>query len=112
MPIVHNDHIESRQNRLGREKAYIKGTRISVQDIYVAHEHFGQSADEIVADFPHLSLGEVHAALSYAYDHLDSIRQQLQEELACVDEMKAKAGPGILARKLGRSNGSGDPISP
>ena len=56
MPIVHIDHIECRQNRLGQTKAYIAGTRVSVQDIYIAHEYYGQNADAIVADYPHLSL--------------------------------------------------------
>lgn len=112
MSTVQSNYIENRLTRAGREKAYIRGTRISVQDIYVAHELLGQTPDAIVADYPHLSLSQVHSALSYIYDHLDSIRQQLKEESAFVDEMRAKSGPGLLAGKLGQSDGGDDPISP
>lgn len=112
MSVVHSDYIDFRQTRTGREKAYIKGTRISVQDIYVVHELLGQTPDEIIAAYPHLSLAQVHAALSYCFDHLDSIRRQLQDDTDFVEEMKRKSAPGLLAEKLGRSDGNGDSISP
>jgi uncharacterized protein (DUF433 family) len=61
-------------------KAHVAGTRIRVQDIYVWHEMHGQSADEIVSNFPQLSLADVHAALSYYFDHRDEIQQDGKEQ--------------------------------
>ena len=46
-------------------KPRIAGTRIRVQDIDARYEAPGQSADEIVRNFPQLSLGAVYAALAY-----------------------------------------------
>ena len=82
----------------------IAGTRIHVQDIYVWHELQGRSADEIVSDFPHITMADVYAALTYYWDHRDEIQRQMHEEDAFVAEMKAKHG-SPLKEKLAANNG-------
>ena len=54
-------------------RACIAGHRIRVADVVVWHERRGYSADEVVAMFPGLSLGDVHAALAYYFDHRSEI---------------------------------------
>ncbi len=78
-PVTQN-YIDVRTTRGGEGKPFIAGTRISVQDIYVWHELRGSTPDEIVANYPHLSLAQVHAALTYFYEHADAIRDQLRRE--------------------------------
>jgi uncharacterized protein (DUF433 family) len=103
-------HIEIRQNRDGQDRAFIVGTRVRVQDIYVDSEVHGKSPEEIVADLPHLSLAQVHAALSYYFDHRDEILHELREDEAFVALMKRQTGPGPLELKL-RDAGTGDAVS-
>ncbi len=69
-------YIEMRPSAIHGQKACIAGTRISVQDIYVWHELMGKSPDGIVAEYPFLTLAQVHAALAYFYDHPDEIRRK------------------------------------
>jgi uncharacterized protein (DUF433 family) len=107
MNLITTEYIELRTTRAGQQKAYVAGTRISVQDIYVAHELLGQTPDQIVAGHPHLTLAQIHAALTYYYDHADEIRSQLRAEQEFVDQMRRQLGPGPLARKLG---GNGDAL--
>ncbi|MHC4181398.1 MAG: DUF433 domain-containing protein, partial [Planctomycetota bacterium] len=57
-------HIQSRPGVCGG-KPCIGGTRIRVQDVMVWHELQGLTPDEIVAQFPQLTLAGVHAALAY-----------------------------------------------
>jgi uncharacterized protein (DUF433 family) len=102
--------IEIRPSRVVGDRAFIAGTRISVEDIYVRHEMGGQSADEIVRSLPHLSLAQVHAALAHAYGHLDEIRRQMKEGDAFVEQMKAITGPGPLAQKLSALDGMSDEV--
>lgn len=52
----------------------IEGTGIRVKDIAVAYEHSGCEPDEITQLYPDLSLGDVHRALAYYYDHIDEFR--------------------------------------
>jgi uncharacterized protein (DUF433 family) len=50
-------------------KPRIDGRRIRVQDVAVNYERLGMTPDEICDAYPGLTLGEVHAALAYYYDH-------------------------------------------
>lgn len=93
-------HIDIRPSRAGQSRAFVANTRIRVSDIYVLHDLRGHSPDEIIAAYPHLSLAQVHAALSYAYDHLDEIRAEMREEKELVAAIRAKTGPGPLEKKL------------
>lgn len=86
-PVAIN-HIELRENRRGEPRAYIAGTRIRVQDVVHYSERVGLSADEIVGEFPDLKLSQVHAALSYYFDHLDEIRANLRADADFARRMK------------------------
>ena len=72
-------HIESIPNKCGG-KPCISGTRIRVWDIHVWHNLRGQSPEQIIADFPQLSLADVHAALAYYFDHREEIQRQAKED--------------------------------
>ena len=91
-------HIEVRQNRAGQPRAYIVGTRIRVQDIYVQTELRGCSPDEIVAAYPHLSLGQIHAALSYFYDHRQEILDEYDRDRTFAEDMEAQQQPSKFTR--------------
>jgi uncharacterized protein (DUF433 family) len=103
-------HIEIRNNRDGQARAYIAGTRIRVQDIYVDSEVSGKSPEEIVAALPHLTLAQVHSALAYYFDHREEILDELRQDEQFVAMMKTQTGPGPLETKL-RDAGVGDAIS-
>ena len=103
--------VELRPSRVVGDRAYVAGTRVSVEDVYVRHEMGGQTPDEIVQSLPHLSLAQVHAALSYAYGHLDDIRRQMKEGDEFVSQMKAITGPGPLAEKFSAPDGTADEVS-
>lgn len=100
MTTLLDHYIEHRATRTGITKSYIAGTRISLSDIYVHHVLQGESADQIVAAFPHLTLSQVFAALAYCFDHLPEIRAALQAEADQVAKLRAQLGPGPLAKKL------------
>ena len=50
-------------------KPRISGHRITVKHIVLCHERGGQGPDEIVEDYPGLTLSDVYAALAYYFDH-------------------------------------------
>jgi uncharacterized protein (DUF433 family) len=84
-------------------KPRIAGHRIRVQDIVVWHEMMGLSVDEIVYHYPSITLADVYAALSYYYDHLVEIRQNIRDSETFAQELAAKI-PSILQRKLKQGN--------
>jgi len=56
----------------------ISGTRIRVSQIVIMTEQ-GMSPDEIISSLPHLTLGQVHGALSYYHDHRQVIDEEIRE---------------------------------
>lgn len=61
-------------------RACIAGHRIRVTDIVVWHEKRGYSPDEIVDLFPGITLADVHAALTYYFDHSQEIEDEFRKE--------------------------------
>lgn len=88
-------------------KPRVAGTRIRVQDIVVWHEVNGESPDEIVASCPSLGMADVHAALTYYYEHIDEINHQIAESEALVEAVREKAN----AREESTENADGDSVS-
>ncbi|MEO8496799.1 MAG: DUF433 domain-containing protein [Planctomycetota bacterium] len=110
-------YIEHRTTRAGERKAYIVGTRLAVENIYVCHELQGMSPDQIVAAYPQASLAQVHAALAYFFDHAEEVRAQLRrsEEFAIQIEADQGATKFTVLRDamLGTKNGgNGDSPAP
>jgi uncharacterized protein (DUF433 family) len=103
-------HVEIRQNHDGQDRAFIVGTRVRVQDIYVDSEIHGKSPEEIVAALPHLTLAQVHAALSYYFDNRDEILGEIRADEEFVALLKQRTGPGPLELRI-RDASSGDAIS-
>lgn len=79
-------HIEIKAHVLGG-KPKIVDKRISVQNIVIWHEKMGRSVDEISSEY-NLSLAEVHAALSYYFDHQDEIDQSILKDENLIKQLK------------------------
>ena len=61
-------------------KVCIEGTRITVKDIVALHEE-GKAPEQMLAAFGvSLTLGQVHAALAYYYDHKEEIDASFADE--------------------------------
>jgi uncharacterized protein (DUF433 family) len=82
-------------------KACIEGHRIRVMDIAIMYEHQGMSAEEIVEQYPSITLGDVHAALAYYYDNIEEIREDIRQNNE-VAEMYRSQFPSKLKEKLNR----------
>ena len=60
----------------------------------------GWSAEEIVWQYPYLSLAEVHAALAYYHDHSDEIDREMAAELAESNDGRQKQPDSPLLKRL------------
>ena len=78
----------------------IEGHRIQVEDIAIWHERMGMSPDQIVSEYPSITLADVHAALAYYYENRERIDADIVAANRYAEEMKAKAGPSRLEEKL------------
>ena len=77
----------------------IAGHRVRVLDVAIWHELRAWSPDEIVSQVPSLTLSDVHAALSYYYDHREEIQEEIRAERAQSEEFR-RGNISILEAKL------------
>lgn len=86
-------HIDSRGLR-----AVVWGTDIKVSQIADEFEHLGMTVQDIVEAHPHLTLGDVHAALAYYYDHPDVVRRDWAEADELVATLKRRHASRLPGR--------------
>lgn len=86
---VSTEHIAKTPGVCGG-KACIAGHSIRVMDIVRMHERGGRSPDQITDEFPSITLGDVHAALAYYFDHRDEIEAEFRKEREVTDRMRAR----------------------
>lgn len=67
----------------------IAGRRIRVSDVAIWHIEMGRPPAEIAEDY-HLEVAEVHAALSYYFDHKEKIDQEIRDAQAVIEKAWAK----------------------
>lgn len=66
----------------------IAETRIKVQHIALEYERLGWSADQICDAHPGLTLAQVHAAISYYYDHREKIDESIRKDEEFADRLR------------------------
>ncbi len=86
----------------------IDGHRIQVEDIAIWHERMGMSPDEIVSEYPSITLADVHAALAYYYENRQRIDADIEAAKRYAEEMRTKAPPSLLQEEL---RGKGRPMA-
>lgn len=75
----------------------IRGTRIAVANIAFRHRR-GESVDEMLEAWPHLTPAQIYDSLAYYYDHKAEIDEEVERSL---DEeyWKRKYPPGKRSRR-------------
>ncbi|PKL48653.1 MAG: hypothetical protein CVV37_07950 [Nitrospira bacterium HGW-Nitrospira-1] len=76
--IVSHPYITSRKD-IGQGHPIIAGTRTRVSNI-IAYYKLGFSPEELAREFPHLTLSQIHDALSYYYEHQEKIDKEIEED--------------------------------
>jgi uncharacterized protein (DUF433 family) len=74
--------------RISEGSAVIKGTRTRVVDIVIEYEYQVYSPDEIISAHPHLTLQQIHDALSYYYENREEIDKRIKDEQEFVKGLK------------------------
>ncbi len=81
----------------------ISGTGIRVLDIAIRYEVMDMSPEDIQVSFPHLTLSQLHDALSFYYDH--KIEMDIEWKNALEKSTQARRNhPSLLEDKIGQVN--------
>ena len=82
-------------------KPIIAGTRIKVAQIAIEYDRMGWTADEIVQAHPHMTLAQVHDALSYYYDNAEELNADIRAEKQFIENLRKQYSRSILEEKGG-----------
>ena len=85
--------------------AWIDDTNVKVLEVVLDRMANGWSPEEIHFQQPHLSLAQIHAALSFYYDHQEEIDEQIRARLEAVEQDAADARLHSAVREKVRSAG-------
>ena len=83
-----------------RGAAWIAETNTRVIEVAAEHVAYGWGAEEIHAAHPHLALSQIHAALSFYYDHKAELDDQMQRQRAAYERLRSKAKGQITRGEL------------
>src|SRR5512144_2758393 len=79
---------------------YLTGTRTKVIEVVLDRLAYHWDAEEIQRQHPSLSLGQIHSALAYYYDHQEEMDRAIEEQLQQVAAIKARLDESPLRHKL------------
>jgi hypothetical protein len=97
-------HIEKRKGESARLE---KHPRTRVAMIVADYLWRGWSAEEIVRQYPYMTLAEAHAALAYFHDNREEIEAELVSEYRDSKEWKRSNPTAPLLVRLNTESGSG-----
>ena len=78
----------------------IAGTTMKVVELVVAKEAYGWSPEELHFQHPYLTLGQIHSALAYYWDHADELDRDIERRLEFAEGMRRNNGPSPLVARL------------
>jgi uncharacterized protein (DUF433 family) len=83
---------------------YIGGTRTKVEEVILDHLAYHWDAEEIQRQHPDLTLGQIHSALAYYYDHQEELDREIDNGLREVAQIRASLGtsPNLLKLRAKR----------
>src|SRR5579871_5217813 len=96
MPVVAITHIFVDE----QGTAWIANTTTKVIEVVLDQKAFGLTPTEIHAEHPHLSLAQVHAALSYYYDHKSELDEEIARRYREVEQLRREAKGQVTREQL------------
>src|SRR5436305_1731708 len=88
-----------------RGRGWIDDTNAKVIEVVLFKVGWGMNADEIHEAYPHISLAQIHAALSYYYDHQAEYDNEIERQGQEVERLRAESLEDCAIRKKLRKMG-------
>ncbi|HEX8179643.1 MAG TPA: DUF433 domain-containing protein [Pyrinomonadaceae bacterium] len=78
----------------------IVGTTMKVIELVLETHAYGWSPDELQFQHPYLTLGQIHSALAYYWDHKEDLDRDIERRLERVEQIRRDVGPSQLVERL------------
>jgi uncharacterized protein (DUF433 family) len=84
----------------GKGNPVLSGTTLKIVELVMAQRAHGCSPEELHFQHPELSLGQIHSALAYYWDHKDELDADIEQRSLYAEQARLEAGPSPLAVKI------------
>jgi uncharacterized protein (DUF433 family) len=78
----------------------IAGTTMKVMELVLDRTAYGWSPEELHFQHPYLTLGQIHSALAYYWDHQEELDRDIEQRLKKVDKIQQSVRPSSLQARL------------
>jgi uncharacterized protein (DUF433 family) len=82
----------------------LTGTTMKVVELVMAQSAYGWSPEELYFQHPDLSLGQIHSALAYYWDHKEEMDAEIERRTQFVERLRRELGPGPPSRLKARKS--------
>jgi uncharacterized protein (DUF433 family) len=79
---------------------FIEGTTTKVIELMLETLAYGWSPDELQFQHPYLTLGQIHSAFAYYWDHKDDLDRDIERRINRVEQIRRAVGPSQLVERL------------
>jgi uncharacterized protein (DUF433 family) len=78
----------------------ISGTDMKVIELVLEQSAYGWSPEELHFQHPYLTLGKIHSALAYYWDHQEELDADIEKRLSAVEQTQQKMPSPKLIKRL------------
>jgi uncharacterized protein (DUF433 family) len=78
----------------------INGTGTKVIELVLENMSYGWSPEELHLQHPYLTVGQIHSALAYYWDHKDELDRDIEHRLERADKLRETLGQAPLVDRL------------
>lgn len=96
MPTTSYPHIEIRDDGT----PVIEGTRIKIIHLAGSIVYHNYKAEDFHRDYPYLSMAQIHGALTYYFDHQESLKEELANRDSEYHQLRKKLEDTELQQRL------------
>ncbi len=90
------EHIELNDEEI----PIISDANMKVVELVLSKISYGWSPEELHFQHPCLTMGQIHSALAYYWDHQEKMEEDIERRLQKIQKMRSEAEPSLLANRL------------
>ncbi len=78
----------------------IVGSKIKVVELITSVYAYGWSPEELHFQYPHLSMSQIHSALSYYWEHKTETDADMERRFEYAERLRKEAGESPISKRL------------
>ncbi|MEC4895223.1 MAG: DUF433 domain-containing protein [Oscillatoria sp. PMC 1051.18] len=79
---------------------YLEGTSMKVVELITSVKAYNWSPEELLDNYPHLSLSKIYSALAYYWDHQEEIEIAIAQREQYASKLQNEAGESPFVARL------------